>query len=261
MPSFFVFSDAEQGEKQVNYIPGVPFIRVADLPRDPFGIEGRKILKKVMDGILMVSSKSQYLLLTSFYELESKVLDSLKKELLPLPIYCIGPTIPYFSSTTKEFGSQTITNGHQKTDYISWLDAQPESSVLYISQGSFLSASNEQLVEVIAGVHDSGVNFLWVARADQGSLPCGKILYIQYKFIFISCVKVSILLENIAKMIHFFTFFQYEVYSFFWHLCHSIFFCLSFMLLNFLQWPKIPKCVDIWCFKQRSLYKLYMICS
>ncbi|KAJ7964253.1 UDP-glycosyltransferase [Quillaja saponaria] len=60
-------------------------------------------------------------------------------------------------------------------NYLQWLDCQPPGSVLCISQGSFLSASSAQIHEIAAGLCDSGVRFLWVARGEVSKLKkvCG----------------------------------------------------------------------------------------
>lgn len=73
-----------------------------------------------------------------------------------MPIYTIGPAIPYFRI------KHNFRNNQVVPDYIKWLDNQAENSVLYISQGSFLSLSDDQLIEIIAGIHDTGVPYLWV---------------------------------------------------------------------------------------------------
>ncbi|CAH9119294.1 unnamed protein product [Cuscuta europaea] len=105
--------------------------------------------------------KAQYLLFTSVYELEASAIDALREN-LSIPIHPIGPAIPYFG--TKEQLSPVIADENQESDnVIKWLNAQAKSSVLYISQGSFLSVSSAQLDEIIAGVHESGVKYLWVA--------------------------------------------------------------------------------------------------
>ncbi|CAH9121091.1 unnamed protein product [Cuscuta epithymum] len=105
--------------------------------------------------------KAQYLLFTSVYELEASAIDALREN-LSIPIHPIGPAIPNFG--TQEQLSQVIANEDQESDnVIKWLNAQAKSSVLYISQGSFLSVSSAQLDEIIAGVHESGVKYLWVA--------------------------------------------------------------------------------------------------
>ncbi|KDP45742.1 hypothetical protein JCGZ_17349 [Jatropha curcas] len=109
-------------------------------------------------------SKTQYLLSTSVYELESKVIDALKLK-FPFRVLPLGPMIPYFEL---ESNSSSATNGyhHNLPYYLQWLNSQPRDSVLYISMGSFLSVSSNQMDEIIAGVLNSGVRFLWVSRGE-----------------------------------------------------------------------------------------------
>ena len=73
-----------------------------------------------------------------------------------------GPLIP--------FQELSVENKRSKPDYIRWLDGQAKSSVLYISQGSFLSVSEAQMEEIVAGVRESGVPFLWVARGGESKM-------------------------------------------------------------------------------------------
>lgn len=117
------------------------------------------------------ASKAQYLLFPSVYELESQVIDALKTE-IHIPIYTIGSLIPYHS-----LQHQHKYNNHNDQSYFQWLDAQPSGSVLYISQGSFLSVSKTQLREIAAGLRESGVRFLWVAREENVELKkiCGNM--------------------------------------------------------------------------------------
>ena len=48
--------------------------------------------------------------------------------------------------------------------YLQWLNIQPSASVLYISQGSFHATSVAQIDEVAAGLRESDVRFLCLAR-------------------------------------------------------------------------------------------------
>ncbi|KAL4610812.1 hypothetical protein ACB092_08G079000 [Castanea dentata] len=113
-------------------------------------------------------SKAQYLLFTAIYELESKVIDVLKEK-FSFPVYAMGPTIHDF-----DLGENTNLSDNS---YLHWLDRQPKSSVLYISMGSFLSVSCAQMDEIVAGLRDSGVRFLWVARDETYKLKevCGNM--------------------------------------------------------------------------------------
>ncbi|ESW14142.1 hypothetical protein PHAVU_008G256600 [Phaseolus vulgaris] len=155
---------SEDGEKRVDYIPGNSSIRLADFPFSDESWRSRRLLELALNIIPWVQ-KAQYLLFPTIYELEPQAIDALKAELF-IPIYTVGPAIPCFA------------NGHidaSKHGYFQWLDNQPSASVLYISQGSFLSVSNEQFDEIAAGVGDSGVRFLWVQPRENGRLKelCG----------------------------------------------------------------------------------------
>ncbi|XP_058204189.1 UDP-glycosyltransferase 87A1-like isoform X2 [Rhododendron vialii] len=159
---------SERGNELVNYIPGIPPTRIADLPTVFHG-DGLKTVHLACEAVSRVP-KAQYLLLTSIYELESQTIDAIKAA-IPTPIYSIGPSIPYFR--LGDNSSLSIDSQNGETSYMQWLDSQPESSVLYISQGSFLSVSKTQMDEIIAGVDMSGVRFLWVARGDASRIKEG----------------------------------------------------------------------------------------
>ncbi|KAE9463610.1 hypothetical protein C3L33_04465, partial [Rhododendron williamsianum] len=159
---------SERGNELVNYIPGIPPTRIADLPTVFHG-DGLKTVHLACDAVSRVP-KAQYLLLTSIYELESQTIDAIKSA-IPTPIYTIGPSIPYFR--LGDNSSLSIDSQNDESSYMQWLDSQPKSSVLYISQGSFLSVSRTQMDEIIAGVDMSGVRFLWVARGDASRIKEG----------------------------------------------------------------------------------------
>ncbi|CAI0399773.1 unnamed protein product [Linum tenue] len=142
-------------EETVDYIPGLPPTPISDL--QPFISEAsRQILPVALECISLVS-RVQCLLFTSPYEFEPNLFDALKRH-FAFSVYPIGPSIPYL----KLQADDTIIN----VQYLQWLDAQPKASVLYVSMGSFLSASKQQTEEIVAGVKNSGVPFLLVSRGD-----------------------------------------------------------------------------------------------
>ena len=158
------FCYLERGGEIVDYIPGVSETRLADLPTF-FSGDGRKVIDLTLEAARSID-KAQFLISTSVYELESSVIDVLKQK-FPFPVYTVGPCTPYF-----ELGSSAPNGGGGggTNNYLRWLDSQSEGSVLYVSQGSFLSVSSAQMDEIVAGVKASGVRFLWVARRDDGRL-------------------------------------------------------------------------------------------
>ncbi|KAL3376604.1 hypothetical protein AABB24_003173 [Solanum stoloniferum] len=152
----------KQGEEVVNYIPGIKPICVKDFPSS-FNRK-REMLPFLLEYVSQMASKAQYALFTTIEALESQVIEVLQAE-LPVPIFTVGPTIPFFDT---EFKTNQLS-----PNYLSWLDDQPKDSVLYISQGSFMSVSKEQLDEIIAGVHSSSVRTFWVARENVSLLTNG----------------------------------------------------------------------------------------
>ncbi|XP_058747920.1 UDP-glycosyltransferase 87A1-like [Vicia villosa] len=159
---------SENGDERVNYIPGVSSTRLAELPCFHFydSNENKRMTQMLLKGFEWIH-KAQYLLISSIYELESQAIDTLKSK-LSIPIYTIGPTIPYIS--LKDSPKPNTNNS-----YIEWLDSQPIGSVLYIAQGSFFSASSEQIGEIASALCESNVRFLWIARSEASRLRqiCG----------------------------------------------------------------------------------------
>ncbi|CAM8940252.1 unnamed protein product [Rhodiola kirilowii] len=148
---------------RVDYIPGLSPTPLSAFPTLMHG-EGVKLLEHALAPFAVVS-KWQCLLLCSVYDLEPQVVEALRSE-LQIPIYSIGPSFPHFR--LKE-----IAQSHQVNDdydYIKWLNKQEPKSVLYVSFGSFCSVSVEQMDEIAAGLMQSGVKFMWVARGDAPSL-------------------------------------------------------------------------------------------
>ncbi|KAG8387288.1 hypothetical protein BUALT_Bualt02G0005800 [Buddleja alternifolia] len=158
----------ERGEERLDYIPGIPSIRLVDIPSIAY-IKDQGLIRVTLQNFPYVS-KAQYLLITSVYELEPQVIEALKQE-FSFPIYAFGPAIPY-SNLEK---ATSLSTNIQNDLYFEWLNSQPPSSVLYIAFGSFLSVSSAQMDEIAAGLHKSGVRFLWVARGEAERLQekCG----------------------------------------------------------------------------------------
>ncbi|KAL3752475.1 hypothetical protein ACJRO7_013173 [Eucalyptus globulus] len=144
--SHFPVNLSEHGVQRVEYILGISPTSVADLPTraDP------QVLKRAVECVSQVS-KAQYLLFTSLYELEPRVMDALEAE-FSFPVLPVGPTIPFL-----DISSNNSTNSDNVPDYLSWLDSQPERSILYISLG-------------MAAMNESGVGYLLVACGETPTL-------------------------------------------------------------------------------------------
>ncbi|MQL77640.1 hypothetical protein Taro_010056 [Colocasia esculenta] len=147
----------EEPDESLDFIPGITSLKMGDI-QSIYSLD--KTLNLVRD-IFSRAAKAQCLLFTSFYELESRAMDALNST-LPFPIYPAGPSIPY----TANMSAMPIP----ESCYYSWLDSQPRGSVLYVSLGSFMFVSNEQMDEIARGLCASGVSFLWVARQEAARM-------------------------------------------------------------------------------------------
>ncbi|XP_057770363.1 zeatin O-xylosyltransferase-like [Salvia miltiorrhiza] len=78
------------------------------------------------------------------------------------PIWAIGPVLP------------TSSSPNQKC--LEWLDKQDPKSVIYVSFGTTVSLSDQQINELAHGLARSRVKFLWVLRdADKGDVFDGDV--------------------------------------------------------------------------------------
>ncbi|OIW21963.1 hypothetical protein TanjilG_18161 [Lupinus angustifolius] len=96
-------------------------------------------------------------LVNTFEALEQEALRAVDK----INVISVGPLIPADTSYGGDISKSS-------DDYIEWLDSKPESSVVYVSFGSFLMLSKIQLEEIARGLLDSGHPFLWVIIREKG---------------------------------------------------------------------------------------------
>ncbi|KAK3001145.1 hypothetical protein RJ639_021070 [Escallonia herrerae] len=144
--------------------------QAADLPPVTVGKAG--ILKYLLEPFSVIT-KAQAILFTSFFDLQPHVINTFKA-MLPIPIYTVGPSIPYNMPSET---SPLDPNPNDDTACLHWLDKHSKASVLYVSLGSFLSMSKELIHELSEGLRASRVRFLWVARGEASSLQaaCGEM--------------------------------------------------------------------------------------
>ncbi|CAO2820063.1 unnamed protein product [Amaranthus hypochondriacus] len=104
-------------------------------------------------------------ILNTFDDLEQPLLTELRS-LCP-NLYTIGPI--HLHSRTKhqpEAEQQVSSNSLWEEDRscIAWLDEQPSKSVIFVSFGSIVSLTMDQVLEFWSGLVNSGIRFLWVRR-------------------------------------------------------------------------------------------------
>ncbi|KAF3782984.1 Anthocyanidin 3-O-glucoside 5-O-glucosyltransferase [Nymphaea thermarum] len=111
-------------------------------------------------------SEPTWVLVNSFDELESKAV----KFMFPRrALMTLGPLLPpaYF----RRHGDQTsICNGGRVKECIECLDGKERGSVVYVSFGSILGLSDEQMEELAWGLKDSKRPFLWVVKTPKDKI-------------------------------------------------------------------------------------------
>jgi hypothetical protein len=122
------------------------------------------------------NTETMGVLVNTFESLESRAVRSLRDPLcvpgriLP-PIYCVGPLVGE--------GAKDDDGGGARNECLSWLDSQPDRSVVFLCFGSKGTLSADQLKETAFGLEKSGQRFLWPVRTPAGSHGAKKYLEVR----------------------------------------------------------------------------------
>ncbi|KAI5314750.1 hypothetical protein L3X38_043926 [Prunus dulcis] len=138
-------------------LPCMPVLKHDEIPSflhpsDPFQVLGRAIL-----GQFKKLSKSFYVLMDTFQELEPEIIEHMSQ------VCIVKPVGPLFKNPK---APKTSVRGDlmKSDDCLDWLNSKPPASVVYISFGSIVHLKQEQVDEIAHGLLSSGVSFLWVLR-------------------------------------------------------------------------------------------------
>ncbi|KAJ0989871.1 hypothetical protein J5N97_008227 [Dioscorea zingiberensis] len=122
---------------------------------------------------LAATSSAVAVLINTCDELEKVFLDYLAKE-AGKPVWGVGPLLPvrFWDAA----GSGSVRDGEVRAkressvsekDVIEWLDRKPRGSVIYVSFGSLVGPTEEELVELAAGLEESNRPFIWVVQTEK----------------------------------------------------------------------------------------------
>ena len=104
--------------------------------------------------------------INTFEDLEHEILEHLRKH--HTNVYSVGPLLPpsYLSgSYHDDDGSAAIWPEEQSC--LQWLDQQQPASVLFVSFGSLVALSPNEVEEIACGLEANPQSILWVARSDD----------------------------------------------------------------------------------------------
>ncbi|VAH01132.1 unnamed protein product [Triticum turgidum subsp. durum] len=155
--------DAEDGstvgEGTFQLSPDMPLMHSAHLAWNCIGDHDQQatLYRLLCDGVRAME-QCDFVICNSFQDAEPASF-KLFPNVLP-----VGPLL------TGERSGKAVGHFWQPEDdeCMSWLDAQPERSVVYVAFGSFTMFNRRQFEELALGLELSGRPFLWVVRPDIG---------------------------------------------------------------------------------------------
>ncbi|KAL9233152.1 hypothetical protein vseg_008182 [Gypsophila vaccaria] len=152
-------------EKVPVEIPGLPLLEMRDLPSF---VDSPGVYPAYLNLVLGQNCNldmADFLLVNTYYDLESEVVDEMSKE---CPLLTIGPTIPSFYLDKRvDFDKDYGLNLYpvDTTPTTSWLSKKPPKSVVYVSFGSMACLPIEQMHELAFALKQCPFNFIWVVRS------------------------------------------------------------------------------------------------
>ncbi|EOY17942.1 UDP-glucosyltransferase family 1 protein [Theobroma cacao] len=161
---------SEDMDRPITAVPGMEkFLRCRDLPSfcRASNMSDSTLLR--YGTVTRKSFTASGVILNTFEELEGPILSQIRSKCPN--VYTIGPLNEHFKTR------MSLENGvsSQSSNYfwevdrscMSWLDRQPNQSVVYVSFGSIAVMSDEQIMEFWHGLVNSKRRFLWVVRPDS----------------------------------------------------------------------------------------------
>jgi hypothetical protein len=149
----------------IDWIDGMPTVRLGDVSSFVRTLDPTCFALRVEAEEANSCARARGLILNTFDELESDVLDALQEE-FPR-VYTIGPLAAaiHVGHAHGAASSSGLSLWEEDAACMEWLDAQPDPrSVLYVSFGSLAVLSPGQLAEIAWGLAASNRPFLWVVR-------------------------------------------------------------------------------------------------
>ncbi|KAM7252450.1 hypothetical protein ACFE04_024333 [Oxalis oulophora] len=169
-----LFTSVDTYENATIELPGLPSVKVDDLPSFLLPSCPTYIRNMLSDFFLEGLNKVKWVLGNSFYELEKDVVNSMDsfKEILS-----IGPLVSPFMLGKKKTITSNVHIWNAENSCLEWLEKKSKSSVIYISFGSILVFSQEQMDNITMALKNTYHSFIWVIKhIDKGSdKKCGDL--------------------------------------------------------------------------------------
>nr|GME13550.1 7-deoxyloganetic acid glucosyltransferase-like [Ipomoea batatas] len=140
------------------------FLRLGDLPSFCQVQNLETPIFKALVKEKLQTSRARGVIFNTFEELEEPILAQVRT-MCP-NAYPIGPVHAHLKARLGTNPPSSNSLREEDRSCLSWLENQPEKSVIYVSFGSLAVVTREQLLEIWHGLVNSGQRFLWVLRPD-----------------------------------------------------------------------------------------------
>ncbi|OIT37258.1 PREDICTED: crocetin glucosyltransferase, chloroplastic-like isoform X1 [Nicotiana attenuata] len=152
-------------QDQIIELPGLPSLSSSDFPS--FVFDDVKSNDWAVESIkrqieILNSEENPRILVNTFDALELNALRVLKN----VTMVGIGPSIPssFLDEKDRKDNFFVADMIESENNYMEWLDARANKSVIYIAFGSYAEISNQWMEEIGQGLLKCGRPFLWVIR-------------------------------------------------------------------------------------------------
>ncbi|XP_066357322.1 cyanidin 3-O-rutinoside 5-O-glucosyltransferase-like [Miscanthus floridulus] len=158
-------------------LPGLPPLRVRDLPSflvDATGGEHARASIDSMRGLLEIVGREKPMVLVNTIDMlepEAVALRAMRQQ--HLEVFAVGPMLPRLqllqqtdAAGDDEGRRMDLYEQDDEKGYTEWLDARPRRSVVYVSYGSMLGYSRQQVQEMLRGLRECRRPYLWVVPRD-----------------------------------------------------------------------------------------------
>ncbi|KAI3803727.1 hypothetical protein L1987_31888 [Smallanthus sonchifolius] len=151
-------------------LPGLPSFSPEELPSFVLPSNTFPTFDSILNEVFHNMHKIKWVLGNSFTELENDVIMSMNEA--GRPFWPVGPLVPVsLFGKADEIGGDLSGfdkfKSDKKTDCLEWLDKQQPASVVYISFGSLIFSSDEQIESIASGLRVSNRPFLWVVKLPE----------------------------------------------------------------------------------------------
>ncbi|KAK2420013.1 7-deoxyloganetin glucosyltransferase [Trifolium repens] len=152
-------------DTKVDCIPGLQNFRLKDLSHFLRTTNPNDLMIKFIIETLKKFNRASVIILNTFNELESDVINILHS-MFP-SLYTIGP----FASLLNQSPHNQLTSldsnlWKEDTKCLEWLESKEPRSIVYVNFGSITIMSKEKLLEFAWGLANSKKPFLWIIRPD-----------------------------------------------------------------------------------------------